>query len=289
MTELKNRPFVKKLIDANDARHFYSSLLQKLLETGFLAKDMAVLVICGTTKDKSIFADLGFTNVTISNLDTREPGDEFSPYTWSYQDAENLGFPDAQYDFVVVNAGLHHCQSPHRALLEMYRVARKGILVIEARESLLLKLAIKMGLAEEYEVCNVVTEGLDFGGVRNTLIPNYVYRWTEREVKKTIASYAPQAKPDVRFYYDLKFPFGSLVDRNQFFLLMALALYPVAKLASKLFSKQSNLFAFAIKKPEIPRELFPWLRMEDDSVALNLPWIKKRYNISPEKESSTTG
>jgi hypothetical protein len=164
-------------------------------------------------------------------------------------------------------------------MLEMYRVARKAVLVIEARESLLLKMAIRMRLAEEYEVCNVVTEGLDFGGVANSLIPNFVYRWTEREVTKTIASYAPQAKPDVRFYYDLKFPFGSLVDRNRIYLLAALALYPFAKLASKIFPRQSNLFAFVIKKPELPKELFPWLRLEDDKVALNLPWIKERYDV----------
>ncbi|HJQ70068.1 MAG TPA: methyltransferase domain-containing protein [Blastocatellia bacterium] len=277
---LKNTSFVKKLVDENDARHFYSSLLQKLLDKGFLTKEMSVLVVCGTTKDKTVFADLGFTNVTISNLDTREPDDQFAPYAWSYQDAENLSFPDAHFDFVAVNAGLHHCHSPHRAMLEMYRVARRAILVIEARESLLLKLAIRLGLAEEYEVCNVVTEGLDFGGVRNSLIPNFVYRWTEREVTKTIASYAPQAEPYVRFYYDLKFPFGSLVDRNRFYLLLAIALYPLAKLASKLFPKQSNLFAFAIKKPRIPEELFPWLKIEDNNIALNMPWIKKRYDVT---------
>src|SRR4030095_5597514 len=131
---------------------------------------MSVLVICGTIKDKTVFSELGFTNVTVSNLDTRAPSDEFSPYTWSYQDAENLHFPDKHFDFVVVNAGLHHCQSPHRGVLEMYRVARKCLLVIEARESVLMKLALRMGMAEEYEVCNVVIEGLEFGGVRNTLV-----------------------------------------------------------------------------------------------------------------------
>jgi SAM-dependent methyltransferase len=243
---------------------------------------MSVLVICGTLKDKAVFADLGFTNVTISNLDTRLPHDEFAPYAWSYQNAEDLQFGDSQFDFVAVNAGLHHCYSPHRAMLEMYRVAKKGILVIEARESLLLKIAMRMRLAEEYEVCNVVTEGLDFGGVGNSLIPNFVYRWTEREVTKTIASYAPQAKPDVRFYYDLKFPFGSLVDRNRIYLIIAIALYPLAKLAAKLFPKQSNLFAFVVKKPELPKELFPWLKLEGDRVALNLPWIKKRYDVTAE-------
>ncbi|MFY9571667.1 MAG: methyltransferase domain-containing protein, partial [Blastocatellia bacterium] len=116
--KLQDHPFVKRLIEKNDAKHFYSSLLKKLSRSGLLSSEMSVLVICGTIKDKTVFTDLGFKNVTISNLDTRAPSDEFSPYTWSYQDAENLNFPDEHFDLIVVNAGLHHCHSPHRALLE---------------------------------------------------------------------------------------------------------------------------------------------------------------------------
>ena len=279
MNRLKDNPQVKRLIEENDAKYFYGALIEKLLRSDRLSKDMSVLVICGTGKDRSVFLDLGFTNVTISNLDPRLPVNEFAPYSWSYQDAENLKFADGHFDFIVVNAGLHHCYSPHRALLEMYRVAKRGILIIEARESFLMKLALRLGFAEEYEVCNVVTEGLEFGGVRNTLVPNYVYRWTEREVKKTIASYAPHAKHEIEFYYDLKFPFGSLVDRNQIYLATALALYPFAKLAGKLFPKQSNLFAFFIKKPDLPEALVPWLKMDQENIALNMPWIEERYSV----------
>jgi len=284
--KLQDHPFVKKLIEKNDAKFFYSALLKKLLESRQLSRDMSVLVICGTVKDKKVFSELGFTNVTVSNLDTRAPSDEFAPYSWSYQDAENLDFPDKDFDFVVVNAGLHHCQSPHRGLLEMYRVARKCLLVIEARESVLMKLALRMGMAEEYEVCNVVTEGLEFGGVRNTLVPNYVYRWTEREVIKTIASYAPYAKHGIAFHYDLKFPFGSLVDRHPIYLITAIILYPFVKLAGKLFRKQSNLFAFLINKPALPQELFPWLRLEENNIALNMSWIENRYDVRKEKGSN---
>ena len=281
---LQDTQFVKDLIEKNDAKYFYSALIQRLLRSGMLRKDMSVLVICGTAKDKTVFSQLGFTNVTISNLDPRLPVGEFSPYNWSFQDAENLGFPDAHFDFIVVNAGLHHCHSPHRALLEMYRVAKSGILVIEARESLLMKLALALGFAEEYEVCNVVTEGLEFGGVKNSLIPNYVYRWTEREVEKAIASYAPHARHSIEFYYDLKFPFSTLLDRNPIYLITALALYPLAKAAGKVFPRQSNLFAFAIKKPALPEALVPWLRLEDNSLALNMPWIRKRYSASGDKD-----
>ena len=277
--KLQNAPLVSRLIEKNDARHFYIGLLRRLLENKTLTRDMSVLVVCGTVKDKSIFEEVGFTNVTISNLDTRTAGEEFLPYAWSYQDAEALTYPDQHFDFVLVNAGLHHCQSPHRGLLEMYRVARRVILIIEARESLLMRLALKTGLAEQYEVCNVVTEGLGHGGVRNTLIPNYVYRWTEREVEKTIASYAPHVKHQISFFYDLRFPFVTLVDRHPIFMLTSIALYPFARLTGKIFPRQSNLFAFCIKKPELPGELLPWLKLEGDEVALNMPWIRKRYDL----------
>jgi SAM-dependent methyltransferase len=281
---LQNTPLVGRLIEKNDARHFYSELLRKLIANGTLSRDMSVLVVCGTVKDKSIFEEVGFTNVTISNLDTRTAGAEFLPYDWSYQDAEDLTFPDKHFDCVVVNAGLHHCQSPHRGLLEMYRVARKAILVIEARESLLLRIALRMGLAEQYEVCNVVTEGLEHGGVRNTLVPNYVYRWTEREVEKTIASYAPHVKHPISFYYDLRFPFIALVDRHPIFMLTGIALYPLARLTGKIFPRQSNLFAFCIRKPDLPAELLPWLKLEGDDVALNMSWIRKRYDVGKDRE-----
>jgi SAM-dependent methyltransferase len=276
---LQNTPLVKGLIERNDARHFYTGLLRRLVDEGTLSLQMSVLVICGTVKDKSIFEEVGFTNVTISNLDTRTAGTEFAPYSWSYQDAEALTFPDQHFDCVVVNAGLHHCRSPHRGLLEMYRVARRAILIIEARESLMLRLALRIGLAEQYEVCNVVTEGLDHGGVRNTLIPNYVYRWTEREVEKTIASYAPHVRHEISFYYDLRFPFITLVDRHPIFMLTGIALYPFARLTGKLFPRQSNLFGFCIKKPELPEQLFPWLKLEGDDVELNMSWIRERYDV----------
>ena len=277
--KLQNSPLIGRLIEKNDAKHFYSGLLRKLLANETLTLDMSVLVVCGTVKDKAIFEEAGFTNVTISNLDTRTAGEEFLPYDWSYQDAEALAYPDEHFDFVLVNAGLHHCQSPHRGLLEMYRVASRAILIIEARESLLMRLALRMGLAEQYEVCNVVTEGLQHGGVRNTIIPNYVYRWTEREVEKTIASYAPHVKHQISFFYDLKFPFVTLVDRHPIFMLTSMALYPFARLTGKLFPKQSNLFAFCVKKPDLGRELLPWLMLEGDEVALNMPWIRKRYDV----------
>ncbi|WP_422281189.1 methyltransferase domain-containing protein [Bradyrhizobium sp.] len=62
-----------------------------------------------------------------------------------------MSYDDESFDAVIVDAGLHHCHSPHRALLEMYRVARKCAVAFEARDSLLMRAAIRAGLTEEFE------------------------------------------------------------------------------------------------------------------------------------------
>jgi ubiquinone/menaquinone biosynthesis C-methylase UbiE len=55
-------------------------------------------------------------------------------------DAESRTFDDDSSDYVIAHAVLHHWNSPHRALIEMYRVARKGAIGIEARDSVLMRL-----------------------------------------------------------------------------------------------------------------------------------------------------
>ena len=49
-----------------------------------------------------------------------------APYRWELADAEALPYEDDAFDWAVISAGLHHCRSPHAALLELYRVARRG-------------------------------------------------------------------------------------------------------------------------------------------------------------------
>ena len=45
-----------------------------------------------------------------------KPG--FPPTPGDFQDAEQLDFTDAEFDVVIAHSGLHHAQSPRRALLE---------------------------------------------------------------------------------------------------------------------------------------------------------------------------
>jgi ubiquinone/menaquinone biosynthesis C-methylase UbiE len=253
---------------------FYRRTLEKLLAQGEIARSMTVLVVAGGTEDRDALLSAGFENVTISNIDD-EVADAFAPYAWSRQDAERLDYPDDSFDFAIVSAGLHHCASPHAALLEMYRVARSGLLAIESRDSFLIRLAIRLGVLEEYELTAVYANDLAYGGVRNSPVPNYVYRWTERELEKTIASYAPYARPRVRFFHEFELPSSVLDFRRSRMLAFALrALAPAASGLARAFPSQANLFAFAVLKPRLPAELFPWLRQDGDRVLPDESWLR---------------
>jgi SAM-dependent methyltransferase len=235
---------------------FFAEVLRK---TG-ICRDASVLVVCGGEFDRDVLQDSGFTNVTISNLDERVRGDEFAPFAWSYQDAETLALPGGSFDYVMVHAGLHHCASPHKALLEMYRVARKGILVIEARDSILMRAAIAAGRVPSYEAAAVRAHKFRYGGVRNSSTPNFIYRWTESEVRKTIASYAPQAAHSIIFFYGLRVPSERIPFRSS---RMLRWLSPVVeqgvRVTARLWRSQGNQFGFYILKPT-EDQLFPWMK-----------------------------
>ena len=199
---------------------------------------------------------LGLTNVVISDLDHHGGVvSSYEPYEWMLQDAENLTLADDSFDWVVVHAGLHHVGSPHKAICEMLRVARRGILVIEARDSLLMRLAAKLGLTKEFEVGPVLLSGgestTQLGGYRNTHIPNYVYRWTEREVVKTVYSYLPQYIHGFSVFYGLSLPLErmtmstSIAKRS-----LVSVLNSFAWILENLAPRQGNQFAFVVSKKE---------------------------------------
>ena len=79
----------------------------------------------------SYFRKNDFIDVTISNIDERQSDSEYYPYKHCFQNAENLSYEDNEFDYVTAHATLHHFSSPHRGLTEMYRVATRGVVVIE--------------------------------------------------------------------------------------------------------------------------------------------------------------
>ncbi len=262
---------------------FYVDTIGKLIDKKVLRREMKILVVCGGEWDKNVLLECGFENVVISNLDTRMDADDYAPFQWSFQDAEALDFDDNQFDICIAHSGLHHCQSPHGALLEMYRVARLGLIVFEPADNLATRLGVRLGLGQQYEVAAVVGNGLQFGGLKNTPIPNYIYRWTEREVEKTIQSYAPIGQHDYMYFYKLRLPwYRSRMMKSRLLDLVFLLTVPLAWLFTRVLPRECNNCAFVVLKPELPAGLHPWLSEEDGSIHLNPGWIESRYQLNSE-------
>ncbi len=248
---------------------FYSRVLTQLLKDGSLRIDDSILVICGGTTDIEVLRKLGFTNVTISNVDQRYV-EEIKPYAWVWQDAEKLSFPDRAFDWTMVHAGLHHCVSPHKALIEMYRVSRKGAVVIEARDSALIRVGAVLGFTVHYELEAVVANGWVEGGVQNGPIPNFIYRWTEREVQKTIESAYPQKVNDIHFFYAMRDPFHRLSMNSWIRRALGALLWWGARALHFLFPKQCNSFAFAFVIRDTGK-FKPWMDLTGERMRRDFP------------------
>jgi ubiquinone/menaquinone biosynthesis C-methylase UbiE len=259
---------------------FYLNCLSGILQTDRITISDSVLVVCGGTEDKDALAAAGFTKVTISNLDERLKGDEFAPYEWSFQDAENLDFPDSSFDFVIVHNGLHHCYSPHKALVGMLRVARKGVFAVEPRDGFIQRFFVRIGFGQNYEIDSVVKNDLKFGGVANTQIPNFIYRWSEYDVSKTSRCAMPGGEPFIQYFYAMRFNRRRYREmRNPLFRIIASTVGPGLSILQKLFPRIGNRFGFFVAKPERDSELHPWICRNGSEIDIRKDWVRKRYNV----------
>ncbi len=66
-------------------------------------------------------------------------------------DAENLPFQTGSFDYGFVHDGLHHLPQPDRAIAELARVARRGIIVTEPADAAITQLLIRLGVMQPYE------------------------------------------------------------------------------------------------------------------------------------------
>jgi SAM-dependent methyltransferase len=222
---------------------FYRRTLARLLREGTLTLDDEILVVCGGPVDRETLSDLRFTSAVITNLDERMTGDEYAPYRWQYEDAEALSAPDDSVDWGLVHHGLHHCASPHRAFAELLRVGRKGAIVFEARDSVAVRAGLRLGWVEEFEVTAVEANDGKWGGVRNGPVPNHVYRWTEREVRKTVNSLRPTHDHEIRYFYGVRVPVERWGDSRG-----TRAIAIAATIVTRVLPKQGNEFAFVVRK-----------------------------------------
>jgi hypothetical protein len=162
----------------------------------------------------------------------------------------------------------------------MYRTAKIGVLSIESRDNTIMKFLEKTGLAQTYEHAAVYYNDCNHGGVNNTEIPNYIYRWTEREIEKCIKAFAPYCNHKFIYKYGTAFPSTpELEKKGKLKLYLLKFAHPFYQTFAKIFPKQQNLFAFYIKKPKIPDNLFPWLTFDENKKVMefNKEWGDMKY------------
>lgn len=261
------------------AVNFYDRVLKKLLKNQTLFSNEKILIVAAGALDKETFEINGFTNVLISNIEKDRGVQDYGSYNWEYQDLENLSYNDDEFDWVFVHAGLHHCASPHRGLCEMMRVAKIGVGVFESRDSCVSRIAIRSGLVPVYELepC-VLSNGKD-GGLRNSDIPNFVYRWTEREVIKTVNSFLPQYIHKYSFFYGFRIPTQRLsMSPNPLARMIGYFANLISPILQVLIPKQGNEFAFIVSKTG---QFQPWIKNVNGIPGFNMNYIEGRFN--PEK------
>ena len=202
---------------------FYEKQIKKFIKD----KKSKILVLGAGSLDINLFKRLEYSNVTFSNIEnTNEKNLNI------YENIHDIKIDDSSYDYCVAHACIHHSSKPHLAVLELYRVCIKGALIIEARDSILSRLACYYKISEEYEL-SAVKKNKSSGGVDNSDIPNYVFRWTEREVSKLMKSYKPEI--DHKYGFNIKFTKSIFINL-------------IFKLFFFIFKKQQNLFSFFINK-----------------------------------------
>jgi len=263
---------IKKTFMSND-NQIYSKVISELIKD----KNSSILIIGAQLADRNAFYNAGFRNVLLSGFDEREMA--YEPFEWIKENGMSLSFNEQSFDYVVTHAVLHHMSSPHRGLTEMYRVAKKGVLVFESRDSLLMQIAEKLGLTQKYEVAGCYPTS----GVDGTNIPNYIYRWTEREIEKTINTYAPAFKHKFTYKYWSIYPDGPDLSSTKKLLLKLVR--PFYFLFVNIFPKQQNGLVFFIEKPTNENSLLPWLFYDNNKkIDVDTNWINQYYKKSRNKK-----
>lgn len=175
----------------------YARLLGGLVRSGVVRPADSLLVQFAGEFDRRVLDELGLRNCTFVNQVPHSPSSRLVEAVSA--DAHRMPHPDSAFDHVIGHAGLHHCSRPHEALHEMYRLAGKVVVFVENQDSLLMRLAARLGVVASYELQAVVDGAYVSGGVDGTGVPNHIYRWTRREVEKAVRSFDPGREVPIVF------------------------------------------------------------------------------------------
>ncbi len=249
-----------------------------------------VLIVGGSYQDAEILRNAGFRRMTLTNLqdlaDFKLPPMDGVELNALYADAEDMQIEDGSYDLVLAHEVLHHCRSPHKALLEMLRVSRGHVIVMEPNDSSLMRAFVKLRFSFPYELPAVIDHNYLEGGVRNTCVPNYIYRWNGRDMYQAAASYIPELEFDlyIRQYWDFNVNKEELALRAQtriggftrvmgpdLFLACLRGFQAVVNHLPWLGAQGNKFFGCIAKRDQLK----PWLVRENGAVAFNRSYGKK--------------
>jgi SAM-dependent methyltransferase len=250
-----------------------------------------VLVVGGSAEDGRTLHRIGFTRIMLSNLLDPRPSEQADLDDAGMRtvrvDAEAMELADNSYDLVLAHEVLHHCRSPHKALLEMLRVSRRHVILLEPNNSLAMRLLLKLRFSFPYELPAVIASGFQTGGVRDCSIPNHIYRWNAVEVYQTAASYLAESEFDLytQEYWDFNIDEAELRRRSETrigavtkilsprALLTALHCFQALANRTPWLGRQGNKFFGCIRKRS---ELKPWLVRKGDEIKFNGDYIFKK-------------
>jgi SAM-dependent methyltransferase len=254
-------------------------VMERNLEVSGVDRTLPVLVVGGGPEDLEILTACGFKHIVMSNLAGKGMN----------LDAEHINLPDNSYSSVFAHAVLHHCRSPQKALGEMVRVSEKHVFFMEPNDCRALRALVRLGFSFPYEIGGVANNGYT-GGLRNGTIPNYIYRWTEREVVKSVLTYNPERQFEIRAqsYWDFYVNEADLLARketklaalaSQFGVRHFIAFLRFAQMllsVSPLLRSQGNKFFCVISKGDLQ----PWIEVREAQYCLRTDWASiSRYKL----------
>jgi len=162
----------------------------------------------------------------------------------------------------------------------MLRVASKHIVLLEPNDSLSMRALTWAGFSFPYEIFSVVYHENEAGGVRDSCVPNFIYRWSADEVRKTVSSYLAEylflvhAYPYWDFNVDEKelsirketriHAITSIMGAKNF--LVVLRALQIVLNSIPILRLQGNKFFCCVEKTE---QLRPWLAAKDGKIAFN--------------------
>jgi len=244
----------------------------------------SVLLVGGSYEDADILRKVGFRRMTLTNLQDlttfEVPHMDGVELVALNADAEDMHIPDGSYDLVLAHEMLHHCSSPHKALLEMLRISRRHVIILEPNDSIFMRAFVKLRFSFPYELPAVVFHNFQAGGVRNTCVPNYIYRWGTWDLFQTTASYIPASefRLYVRQYWDFNVDKDELALRTQtnigsftrlfgprLFLACLHGFQSIANLLPWVGGQGNKFFGCIIKSDDLK----PWLLRDSGRVIFN--------------------